>query len=29
MREKIEKLAKEMWDLHSLILNKSKDSFCN
>ena len=23
MREKIEKLAKEMWDLHSLILNKS------
>lgn len=29
MREKIEKLAKEMWDLHSLILNKSKDNFCN
>ena len=29
MREKIEKLAKEMWDLHSLILNKSKDIFCN
>lgn len=29
MREKIEKLAKEMWDLHSLILNKLKDNFCN
>ena len=26
MREKIEKLAKEIWDIHSLLLNKSKDS---
>ena len=26
MREKIEKLAKEIWDIHSLLLNKSKES---
>ena len=26
MREKIEKLAKEIWQLHSLLLNKSKES---
>lgn len=26
MREKIEKLSKEIWDIHSLILNKSKNS---
>ena len=26
MREKIEKLTKEIWDIHSLILNKSKNS---
>lgn len=24
MREKIEKLAKEIWDIHSLLLNRSK-----
>lgn len=24
MREKIEKLAKEIWDIHSLLLNKGK-----
>ena len=27
MREKIEKLAKEIWDIHSLLLNKSKESY--
>ena len=26
MREKIEKLAKEIWDIHFLLLNKSKES---
>ena len=26
MREKIEKLAKEIWQIHSLLLNKSKES---
>ena len=26
MREKIEKLSKEIWDIHSLLLNKSKES---
>ena len=26
MREKIEKLAKEIWDIHSLLLSKSKES---
>ena len=26
MREKIEKLAKEIWQIHSLVLNKSKES---
>ena len=29
MREKIEKLAKEIWDIHSLLLNKSKESSGN
>nr|WP_311695368.1 plasmid mobilization relaxosome protein MobC [Sneathia sanguinegens] len=24
MREKIEKLAKEIWDIHSLLLNRTK-----
>ena len=24
MREEIEKLAKEIWDIHSLLLNRSK-----
>lgn len=28
MREKIEKLAKEIWQIHSLLLNKSKESYC-
>ncbi|KWZ78537.1 hypothetical protein HMPREF3200_00675 [Anaerococcus tetradius] len=27
MREKIEKLAKDIWDIHSLLLNKSKESY--
>ena len=27
MREKIEKLAKEIWQIHSLLLNKSKESY--
>ena len=27
MREKKEKLAKEIWDIHSLLLNKSKESY--
>ena len=27
MRQKIEKLAKEIWDIHSLLLNKSKESY--
>ncbi|KXB55142.1 plasmid mobilization protein [Gemelliphila asaccharolytica] len=26
MREKIEKLSREIWDIHSLLLNKSKES---
>ncbi|KXB72275.1 hypothetical protein HMPREF1864_00128 [Peptoniphilus sp. DNF00840] len=26
MREKIEKLSKEIWQIHSLLLNKSKES---
>ena len=26
MREKIEKLSKELWQLHSILLNKSKES---
>ena len=26
MREKIEKLAKEIWQIHSLLLNKPKES---
>ena len=26
MREKMEKLAKEIWEIHSLLLNKSKES---
>jgi len=26
MREKIEKLAKEIWKIHSLILNESRDN---
>ena len=29
MREKIEKLSKEIWNIHSLLLNKSKESFCD
>ncbi|WPJ90673.1 plasmid mobilization relaxosome protein MobC [Facklamia hominis] len=29
MREKIEKLAKEIWQIHSLLLNKSKESSGN
>ena len=29
MREKIEKLSKEMWQIHSLLLNKSKESSGN
>ncbi len=24
MREKIEKLSKEIWDIHSILLNRSK-----
>ena len=27
MREKIENLAKEIWQIHSLLLNKSKESY--
>lgn len=26
MREKIEKLSREIWQIHSLLLNKSKES---
>ena len=26
MREKIEKLSKELWQIHSILLNKSKES---
>lgn len=26
MREKIEKLSKELWQIHSILLNKSRES---
>ncbi len=29
MREKIEKLSREIWQIHSLLLNKSKESSGN
>ena len=29
MREKIEKLPREIWQIHSLLLNKSKESSGN
>ena len=29
MRDKIEKLSREIWQIHSLLLNKSKESYGN